>query len=665
MPLSKALERVQDRREKWVIVRQHQGLQLLYYAFPTYLVIGLLGNEHGMDDVDIGTALHLENMVPTDTLDSDFVAGDQKTRFAVLLDDAHILGIYESRGDPPPVPPPPPPEAALTDFLAPPARLINRARTATRSATPPNASPAPIKFQAFPTLNAKDVVEPGEMFDLVIGLSLTPEPGTLGTSVSAQLPPSTAAFDLDVHLLAEGFASPAGWFFRMRVESNAPEKEKLTIQLIAPRDEVTRLTMLEAHFSIGGVPCGLGFKKIAVQRSANGASASISGRAWHATTPTCAIVIDPEDLPPDLWITISKPDGNEANGRYYWSFMSPHAIALPPEPIAIDLGDDARTFAGKIIQLVTRAEGTPLIDQALNALGRQIRDQAPANFEDVLQAVYAVVHPSGRVPTILLHSAEPYVPWELTLLADPPDATLPPFLGAQFAIGRWILGARAVRVPPAREVVVRNMAVVIGDYRSSLNLRPLAKAQAEGEELERRWGALRLSATVDQMNLLLEAKLERAGAVVGGAQAIHFACHGEIDPRNPEAATIYLDDDWPLDASLFLDAPLGRKDEPFLFLNACQVGQAGELLGDYAGFAGSCLRNNFRGFVAPLWSVSDDIAHAIALEFYDRAFSKDPAPVAEILRSVRCRYPATDKVPPSTWLAYVFYGNPNFVLRRA
>jgi hypothetical protein len=536
----------------------------------------------------------------------------------------------------------------------------------------PLAAPPPLHFEAYPRLELeREVVEPGARFELLVGLAREAVAQVSGSAVTAELPGGTTEFDLDVQIVADGFEAPAGWYFRLRVPVATPESAELRVPLIAPRDQVTRLSILEVHFCQRGRPCGVAFRRIAVQPPADARPEVVARPATHAhpwvgTGTAGGMVLDPDDPPPDLWITISKPDGNQASGRYYWSFKSPHPIALPTESIPVDLGDDARTFAGRMIQLVTRAEGTPLIDQALNALGRQVHDRAPAVLDEVLHAVWgSVPRAAGRVPTILLHSAEPHVPWELARLAEPPDPALPPFLGTQFAVGRWILGARGLRVPPAREVPVRAMAVVAGDYRSSFNLRPLLKAEAEGDELARRWGAIRLKATVDEMNALLEAGLEQDGVLLGGAEAIHFACHGEVDPRQPQEATIFLDNDWPLDASLFLEAPVGRTHQPFLFLNACQVGQAGESLGDYAGFAGCCLRNGFRGFVAPLWSVSDDIAHEVALQFYDAAFAAPPTPVAEILRRIRCRYPANDRIPASTWLAYVFYGNPACMLRRA
>ena len=42
---------------------------------------------------------------------------------------------------------------------------------------------------------------------------------------------------------------------------------------------------------------------------------------------------------------------------------------------------------------------------------------------------------------------------------------------------------------------------------------------------------------------------------------------------------------------------------------------SGELLGEYAGFAGASISAGFSGFLAPLWSVDDDVAHGIVAMF--------------------------------------------------
>ena len=91
--------------------------------------------------------------------------------------------------------------------------------------------------------------------------------------------------------------------------------------------------------------------------------------------------------------------------------------------------------------------------------------------------------------------------------------------------------------------------------------------------------------------------------------------------------------------------------------NACQVGTAFGMLGEYAGVAGKAIRAGFRGFVAPLWSVDDAVAKAISLGFYQAAAGGGT--VAEYFRTTRGKFRETDTEDAhTTWLAYLFYGHP-------
>jgi hypothetical protein len=122
-----------------------------------------------------------------------------------------------------------------------------------------------------------------------------------------------------------------------------------------------------------------------------------------------------------------------------------------------------------------------------------------------------------------------------------------------------------------------------------------------------------------------------------GAEVVHFAGHGEIDPRHPGTGGIYLEDGTAVHPLLFTSSVLGTRHRPFVFFNACMVGTGGELLGDCGGFPGECLTGGFRGLVAPLWAVRDTLAKEIALEFYQRTLD-DGQPVADVLHRIRARY---------------------------
>jgi hypothetical protein len=101
------------------------------------------------------------------------------------------------------------------------------------------------------------------------------------------------------------------------------------------------------------------------------------------------------------------------------------------------------------------------------------------------------------------------------------------------------------------------MVVVAGDYRSSLNLRPLPQAVAEGERSSAAGrGALLRDRGPHQP--AAEAAVDRGPSNQGAPRPSTSpatarwirACRGRDH---------LLDDDWPLDASLFLDAPLGKR----------------------------------------------------------------------------------------------------------
>jgi len=93
---------------------------------------------------------------------------------------------------------------------------------------------------------------------------------------------------------------------------------------------------------------------------------------------------------------------------------------------------------------------------------------------------------------------------------------------------------------------------------------------------------------------------------------------------------------------------------PFVFLNACQVGQANAILGDYAGMAQSFVSAGASAVIAPLWSVKDTTAKDFALQFYAPAGETRPATA---LRTARASL-GNAGITSGTHLAYQFYGHP-------
>ena len=91
---------------------------------------------------------------------------------------------------------------------------------------------------------------------------------------------------------------------------------------------------------------------------------------------------------------------------------------------------------------------------------------------DAVSEVARLVAPNP--PSVLILSADPYVPWELARMQVPIDTSRPAYLGAQVLLGRWLQdgqsrarGDEHSRPPaqPPSELSVRHMAVMAGKYR--------------------------------------------------------------------------------------------------------------------------------------------------------------------------------------------------------
>lgn len=685
LPVDGALERLKAHGpETRVVLRRRLGYQLFFYPFTVHELIERLASADGALPLEIALQLHESDSAPT--LDASVTTPAPSAR-AVLLEGEQVVGIVEER-----------PRAAARGApkpritrSAPRGRDTERAGSIGRGAaantgrfrgidyelgvggagSPASRAPAaaqPERLEAFPLVDAPNLVAPGDRFDVTIGVSKQPTPDVVGADIVVSPPPGVRTVELAVLLAADGFEGPEGWRRTLAVPVALPASVRVTIPLVALPAAEPRLSFLLVHFSYKGETCGIASRKIIVRDPAQAEPAAIpGGRAWLGEPePATAIHVAPGGTPPDLTVRLAKPDGDDATGRFVCTFESPHELNVPePGAFAIDLGNEAQTFAKTLIDEISQTEGKPLIGLSLRGVAQTVRDKLPAVFGDVLQQVWDLVHgQQHRIPTLLFLSAEANVPWELALVDL--DKSRPPFLGAQVAMARWVLGRHAP-LPPPREVAVREMAVVVGDYKSSRQLRPLPEAVAEGKDLVRQYGAIPLTATHGEIADLLHGKLAKGGTTVG-PEVIHFACHGEVDPTNPSTGRIYLDDASVLSSIPFRSAPIGQSHKPFLFLNACQVAQAGELLNEYAGFAGNALRAGFRGFVAPLWSVDDGVAREIAVQFYERAFGGPggaPDAVASILRDIRGKFSAAANTPPqATYLAYVFYGHPNLLLSR-
>lgn len=527
----------------------------------------------------------------------------------------------------------------------------------------PPETVAPVTFPAHPRLQSPRLLRPAQRFDLVVGLASETAAGVIGGPFVVPAEPDGETFALDVQVVADGFTAPEGWRRKLAGRVDRFHEARVTIPLVAPAtlDEPFHLASLIVHFAHGGATLGTAWRNLLIQRpDAGELSPDERTRLYEEEDPQPLGPSRP-GAAPDLTVRIARTDDR----RFAWTFETPHPVAVPDAAIPVDLGEDVKTFAKLVIDEIDGSRGTALLNGVLENLGDYIAEKVPAELWDLLGRVREEVRRTAdREVTLLLLSAEAYVPWELARMPRPLDASRPPFLGAQVAMGRWILGRSGPPLPPLERLDVRSMAVVVGDYGHVIRWRELPFAIEEGEALVRAYRALPLPARLDELDALFEARLSE-GDFPKGAEAVHFACHGRGSPAQLPAAAIILEPDGRALSPFGVRATaLGRDFTPFVFMNACQVGTAGDVLAEYAGFAGAFLRAGARGFLAPLWSVDDKVANELALELYEKAFAGQP--VAEIVREYRCRADlAPGSITESTWLSYIFYGHPRLLLADA
>jgi CHAT domain-containing protein len=106
----------------------------------------------------------------------------------------------------------------------------------------------------------------------------------------------------------------------------------------------------------------------------------------------------------------------------------------------------------------------------------------------------------------------------------------------------------------------------------------------------------------------------RVMAAMGENAWIHLACHGVQMPDDPTKSALILEDGHlTLEEIIQLQLPKAE----FAFLSACQTTAGDENLSDEAvHIAGAMLLAGYRGVVATMWSIQDDLAPDVADEFY-------------------------------------------------
>jgi hypothetical protein len=523
---------------------------------------------------------------------------------------------------------------------------------AAAAAAPPvaaAAAPDPPR-SAYALLSAPDVVIAGVAFEVTVGISATAMPGVLGDSALQRPAWSQGPYSLVIQVIADGLSLQDGesWRHELPVNGDQPYPTVALHLTALPQEQPIMSRAVQAIYSIGGQTIGHAFRPVSVLRDA-----SLQGVApTPAPRPEVSVTVAPGPRPPDLTARITFA-GPQSQGRLAWTFDSPAALALPEEALFCDLGANTDDFARQLVNEISALEGKVGIYDELKGRGVEIAKQVPAQFWELLRSVAKVTAP--RPPTVLLLSAEPYVPWELAVVPAPLlDASAAPFLAAQATVGRWALSTVPPPEPlPPAEVRVSSVVVISGDYSNVLYAQDLPEARAEAAQIVAEYAGRPVAANFSDVLACIKG--------APPAQLMHFAVHGKYDQSGALNGLLLIDGGnlRVLSDSLVSGVTLGGT-APFVFLNACQVGTGNEVLGNYAGMAAAFLNAGASAVIAPLWSVNDAIASQIALGFYDKV-AAGAAP-AEVLRRQRAQFTDSAATLSGTPLAYQFFGDPSMML---
>lgn len=560
-------------------------------------------------------------------------------------------GVLAAESPARPVPPSPPPPAAL-------------------AAAPPFDPPLPpVILHRTPHMDLVDEtpLHPGDRFSVSVYADCGPaRAGEISRELNISVPAGTKAVSVDVWIAAtEHFTLRGAREKVMEVVAAEQATAPLRFDLTVGSDLATLAdARVWAYFSYQGRPSGQVSIAVPLQpaaasepSAAKSALPKLPTPAAPAPAPALAPVMSIAPAPPpldvvavettartpDLTIEITDPRGDLRSLECRIS--SPHLqLSAKARRCKWSLRQETGALVAALMDQFVRPKIPPEARLlSLRGAGGQLWDVSP---RIVKEAIWELID-AGKLETILVVSAEPYFPWELMVPSRIDAGTLAERepLGVEFVIGRWIPVDH--RSPPQRVSLTRSL-IIAPEYPGPSPL-PLAHAAVEARQV---------CACVAGRILTPAQFLKVKDALfVSHVDLVHFVCHGAASPA-PGIQVLHLED-YPFDSNQMRGLPVSAvHDEPFVFLNACEVGRPVPALNGIGGFALEFIKRGATGVVAPLWSVKDEWAHEVAVAFYDRLRAQPPVAFAEIIRDIRARAYKGSARGEDTYAAYCFYGDP-------
>jgi CHAT domain len=508
-------------------------------------------------------------------------------------------------------------------------------------------------------LSKEDPLLPGDEFEVSVYADETAaRRGELSEDFVIDAPADVLEFPVTVHLAAtDHFEIKGSQSQEIVIKRNESKSDsvKFSLEVVATPTAVRAGTIVAA-FEYNGRPCGKVTRSVAIKPKAAGVMAADTGASpVVADQPTASDVgsegprmeLYPNADQPDMTITIVNPSND---GRNFDVIVTSPLLETYKKGVKglWALKDVSSEIVRGYFEEFTKDNLTDKkrLD-SLNGAGEELFKSTPEHFR---KAFWQIIDDKLPLKSIFVVSQEPFIPWELMIPSrvnkDGEDDTREA-LGATYAIGRWTCGDN---VSPSQRLTVQQSQVIAPDYPGTTP-KKLPKAQEEADFVRTKFNGKSISPAAYPV---FDAAMQTSTATL-----LHFVCHGAA--QTPVAQQIYLED------GLVSSVQLGgnkafrtacRKNRPFIFLNACEVGRPQPALVGVGGFAQTFIERGATAVVAPLWSVKDNLAYEVAMKFYQTLYDHPDRSFADIVREIRAKAYDSTAGAEDTYAAYCFYGDP-------
>jgi hypothetical protein len=491
----------------------------------------------------------------------------------------------------------------------------------------PDEGTRPLRF---PSIEPEAAVRTGQPVVLVVDLLREESATTLGGAMALpELAADWSTLAIDVALSSPDIDFDDDGRATLEIRRNAASRAARIGGRVHAGLPPGHAIQVKARFLLDNRLCGSALRLLGLEASA--------GPAPPPDTPPAVVQIDTAAVGPDLTVEISIPDPDNKPTRLAWS-MWPRPFPGRPARLngAIQLGQRPDAEASALFHRFANLQRGEH-QQAIEGFGEELWSRSPPEF----QALYwAMCDHFGRAFTIQFITDDPHMPWELMNPYRPGEQHGP--IALRHAVARWLVSYKGYlenRLPKGR------VLAMAPHYDAGRDL-PLAEAAAQA--LVDQVGAQRVDGKRARLLQLLESPPPERVAL------LFFTGHGAFSTDTAGASRLKLEDGLELTPMEVKrqKVTLGQRDGTVVFLNACEVGATGSVLGNVGGWADAFLAREFRAFIAPLWAIDEEDAAQVTAELMQAIVTRQQ-PLGEALRDLRAKYGA---VSP-TFYSYLLYGD--------